>query len=71
MKVLYIKPAPDLKPGDKVEAGKTPIGTAQDITLKYPPTESGPMTNHIHIQVRKDGYVSQSGVVLTLGTVIF
>lgn len=55
VKVLYIKPAPDLKPGDKVEAGKTPIGTAQDITPKYPPRNGKPMTNHIHIQVKKDG----------------
>ncbi len=56
VKVLYISPAPGLKPGDKVEAGKTPIGTSQDIVKKYPATAKlGPITNHVHIQVKKDG----------------
>lgn len=55
VKVFFIEVAPDLKPGDRVEAGKTPIGTAQDITLKYPPTAEKKMANHIHVQIKKDG----------------
>jgi len=56
VKVFYITPATGLKPGDKVEAGKTPIGTSQDIVKKYPATvDRRPITNHVHIQVKKDG----------------
>jgi|GEM_PF-3521073 murein DD-endopeptidase MepM/ murein hydrolase activator NlpD len=55
VKIFYIKPVSGLKRGDKVEAGKTPIGTAQDIAPKYPPRNGKPMTNHAHIQVKKDG----------------
>jgi len=56
VKVLYISPVPGLKPGDKVEAGKTPLGTSQDIVKKYPGSaKRGPITNHVHIQVKKDG----------------
>ena len=56
VKVLYISPAPGLKPGDRVEAGKTPIGSSQDITQKYPATgNKRPITNHVHIQIKKKG----------------
>lgn len=56
VKVFYVEPAPGLKPGDKVEAGKTPIGTSQDITQRYPATaKRRPITNHVHIQVKKNG----------------
>lgn len=56
VKMFYISPAPDLKPGDRVEAGKTPIGSSQDITQKYPATgNKRPITNHVHIQIKKKG----------------
>jgi len=41
--VLYVNPkSVDLKEGQRVEAGRTPIGTAQDITQTFPPTKMGP-----------------------------
>ena len=56
VKVFYITPSKSLKPGDRVEAGKTPIGSSQDIVKKYPATvDRRPITNHVHIQVRKNG----------------
>jgi len=56
VKVFYISPATGLKPGDRVEAGKTPLGTSQDLAQKYPARgERGPITNHVHIQVKRDG----------------
>ncbi len=51
VQVMYIKPDANLKRGQKVVAGETPIGTAQDITPSYPPRKEGVMTNHIHIEV--------------------
>ena len=56
VKVLYVDPAQNLKPGDPVIAGKTPIGTSQDITKKYPASKTKKaITNHVHIQIKKDG----------------
>lgn len=50
MRVLYVDPdAVDLKPGQEVRAGKA-IGTAQDLSKVYPD-----MTNHVHVDVQKDG----------------
>ena len=52
VEVLYVDSEPaGLKEGDRVEIG-TPIGTAQDITKVYPPTNKGRMTNHVDIRIR-------------------
>ncbi len=48
---MYISPDAGLKPGQRVIAGETPIGAAQDITPSYPPRKNGVMTNHIHVEV--------------------
>ncbi|MBI4968518.1 MAG: hypothetical protein HZC25_10415 [Rhodospirillales bacterium] len=54
VRVMYIDPA--VEAGDKVEAGATKIGTAQDLAKVYPPKPNGEqMTNHIHVDVMKDG----------------
>ena len=54
IKMFYLTPA--VRVGTKVRAGE-PIGTAQDISLKYPDRGSGPMTPHVHVEVRKDGRI--------------
>jgi hypothetical protein len=36
-------------------AGETPIGRVQDLSSVYPPRGGGRMTNHIHVDVSKDG----------------
>ena len=52
VEVLYVDSEPaGLKRGDKVEIG-TPIGTAQDISTVYLPTDKGPMTNHVDIRIK-------------------
>jgi len=51
VQIMYISPDPDLKRGQRVIAGETPIGAAQDITPSYPPKKEGVMTNHIHVEV--------------------
>ena len=51
VQIMYISPDTELKQGQRVIAGETPIGTAQDITPSYPPKKEGVMTNHIHIEV--------------------
>ncbi|MBI5120056.1 MAG: M23 family metallopeptidase [Rhodospirillales bacterium] len=51
VRLLYVDPdAVDLKPGQEVRAGQA-IGKAQDLSKVYP---TG-MTNHVHIDVKKDG----------------
>lgn len=51
VRVLYVDPdAVDLKPGQKVRAGQA-IGEAQDLSKAYPKK----MTNHVHIDVKRDG----------------
>lgn len=55
VKVFFIEPAPGLKPGDRMVAGKTLIGISQDISRKYTPSDYGPMPTYIHIQFMKDG----------------
>ena len=56
VRVMYIDPdAVGLKQGQRVVAGETPIGKAQDLTKIYPPNKEGVMTNHTHIDVWKDG----------------
>lgn len=49
--IMYISPDADLKIGQRVVAGETPIGAAQNIRPSYPPKKEGVMTNHIHIEV--------------------
>lgn len=58
VKMLYVDPnAAKLTQGQRVEAGKTPIGMAQDLSVRYPHTGSRRMTNHVHIEIRKNGVV--------------
>ncbi|MDY6994789.1 MAG: M23 family metallopeptidase [Pseudomonadota bacterium] len=40
--------------GQEVTMGETILGTVQDIAAKYP-CQKGKMTNHIHVEVRKNG----------------
>lgn len=42
---------PDVSVGTPIKAGD-PVGTAQDVSKKYPPNEVGTMTPHIHVEVR-------------------
>ncbi len=42
------------KAGTAIRAGD-PIGSAQDLSPMYPPKPAGPMTNHIHLQIQKEG----------------
>jgi murein DD-endopeptidase MepM/ murein hydrolase activator NlpD len=52
VEVLYVDSnSANLKRGDKVEIG-TPIGTAQDLSTVYPPTDKGRMTNHVDIRIK-------------------
>lgn len=45
---FYVLPIPGMAVGDFVLSGQ-PIGTVQDLTLKYPR-----MTNHMHFSIRRD-----------------
>ncbi len=55
VRVLYVDPdAVGLRPGQRIEAGQ-PIGRAQDLGEVYPPTRDGKMTNHVHLDVQKEG----------------
>ncbi len=51
VQIMYIDPDANLKQGQRVIAGETPIGAAQDITPSFPPRKKGVMTNHIHVEV--------------------
>ncbi|CCQ75673.1 M23 family metallopeptidase [Magnetospira sp. QH-2] len=56
---FYVNPG-NLKPGQAVVAGKTKIGTVQDLSKRYPKG----MTNHIHVEIRdrnKVAYPNKSG----------
>ncbi|MBF0355618.1 MAG: M23 family metallopeptidase [Alphaproteobacteria bacterium] len=52
VKLFYLKP--EVLPGTTVKAGE-PIGTAQDVSKKYPDNGNGPMTPHVHVEVWKGG----------------
>jgi murein DD-endopeptidase MepM/ murein hydrolase activator NlpD len=53
--LLYVKSDSKQFPnGTRIDAG-TQIGEAQDISIVHRPNATGHMTNHIHIQIRKDG----------------
>ena len=47
---LYVKPSVEV--GDRVESGKTLIGSAQDLSLRFPG-----MSNHVHFEMRDSGKV--------------
>ena len=47
-RLLYVDPS--VKLGDRVTAGETQIGVAQDITLRYPDTP-----HHVHFEMRNSG----------------
>lgn len=50
---FYVEPSEGLKVGDKAEAGRTEIGTTQDLDRRY----EG-ITNHVHVEVRgPDGQI--------------
>jgi hypothetical protein len=51
--LLYVSRDASLKPGTQVKAGETPLGTAIDNRTLYPNAQG--MTNHIHMEVIKDG----------------
>jgi murein DD-endopeptidase MepM/ murein hydrolase activator NlpD len=48
VKVYYVSPSINI--GDYVSAGQK-IGVSQDLSIAYPPTRNGSMTNHIHIGI--------------------
>jgi len=52
VKMFYMKP--DISPGTTVKTGD-PIGSAQDISKRYPDKGNGPMTPHVHVEVWKGG----------------
>ncbi|MFM7346769.1 MAG: peptidoglycan DD-metalloendopeptidase family protein [Tagaea sp.] len=52
-RVLYLSRDSNLRPGTKVIAGETPLGTAVDNRTLYPGAQG--MTNHIHMEVHKNG----------------
>lgn len=54
VKVFYVKPDSSIRDGMSVQAGQV-IGTAQDLSKAFPPKNGGRMTNHIHVEVRKNG----------------
>ncbi|MEK7245223.1 MAG: M23 family metallopeptidase [Pseudomonadota bacterium] len=61
VQVFYVDPT--VRDGDRVSAGQ-PIGTAQDLSKAYPPRNGGRMTNHVHVEVRKNGRVKDPTRVL-------
>lgn len=65
VRILYVDPdAVGLRPGQRIEAGQ-PIGAAQDLSGVYPPKKKGPMTNHIHVDVRGNGqFKNPTGEIL-------
>ena len=47
VRVFYVSPDQSMQPGTLVVAGKTTLGTVQDLTLRYKD-----ITNHVHIELR-------------------
>lgn len=47
VRVFYVDPDQSMQPGTLVVAGKTTLGTVQDLTLRYKD-----ITNHVHIELR-------------------
>lgn len=61
VRILYV--TPHIKTGAHVKAG-SPVGTAQDLLKRYPPRKKGEMTNHVHVDVKKDGaFKNPSGML--------
>ncbi|MDK9723114.1 MAG: M23 family metallopeptidase [Rhodospirillales bacterium] len=52
VKMFYMKP--DVKVGAPVKVGD-PIGSAQDISKRYPDKGNGPMAPHVHVEVWESG----------------
>ncbi|MBI3506188.1 MAG: M23 family metallopeptidase, partial [Proteobacteria bacterium] len=53
--MFYLEVDPNkFKYGTAIRAGD-PIGPAQDLTPAHPPKPTGSITNHIHLQIKKDG----------------
>ncbi|MGB0670907.1 MAG: peptidoglycan DD-metalloendopeptidase family protein [Rhodospirillales bacterium] len=55
VKMFYLAPLDELDRGVRLRAGLTLIGHAQDISARYPDRGRGPMTPHIHLQIRRQG----------------
>jgi len=53
VRLMYVKPG-ELENGQDVEAGDA-LGTVQPLSKVYPPTEDGPMTNHVHFDIERGG----------------
>ena len=49
-RVFYVNPLVTI--GSDVVAGRSVIGEAQDICARYPDKGNGPMTNHVHYEVK-------------------
>jgi murein DD-endopeptidase MepM/ murein hydrolase activator NlpD len=61
VRILYVNS--HLRKGTRVEPG-TPIGTAQDLSPAYPPVGKTRMTNHVHVEVIKNGtHVDPTGLL--------
>jgi len=56
VKIFYVKIDPSLQRGSSVQIGQ-PIGAAQDLSKIYPPKNGARMTNHVHVEVWKNGRV--------------
>jgi murein DD-endopeptidase MepM/ murein hydrolase activator NlpD len=52
-RIRYVAKNDQIAPNTRVEAGRTPIGTAVDNATLYPGAAG--LTNHIHMEVMKDG----------------
>lgn len=50
---FYTERTPELRVGDKVNAGAI-IGFCQNVAARYYDPEKEPMTNHTHLQIKKD-----------------
>ena len=53
---FYVLPNQNIRVGSLVKAGQTPIGTVQDLSIKFPG-----ITNHIHIVMRDSKTPNKSG----------
>jgi hypothetical protein len=52
LKVIYVSPIDGIVEGTYVRAGQE-IGHSQSLQKAYPPTQFGPMTDHVHFQIEK------------------
>lgn len=55
VEIFYVAPlGREFPVGTPIKMG-APLGYAQDVSTVYPPKGGGAMTNHIHIQMQRDG----------------